>query len=182
MRQYKTSCFLSFSILCVAYCAISCTTSGTVSPAVKKPDSRISPAVSTASDNLNTGLFSGLPPEAQKYLRSISQAFRVSDTEFLLAQGERQFEAEVKKFYDDETYFALLYRIGAYAAESSWEKAEKPHLNFREISRIEYTDWKEDGPMLEIKGQLITVSGEAVPCKLILAWRLTEPKILGRYP
>jgi hypothetical protein len=176
---------LRFIFLCLSIlCAVSCATSGAGNPAEEKVGSNTAPiSVSPAkTDQLDTRAFSGLPPEAKNYLQILSQAFQKADTEFILAQGERQFEAEVKKNYDDETYFALLYRIGGYAAESSWEKAEKPHLKVKEIAHIEYTSWEENGPMLEIQGKLITGSGEAIPCKLILAWRLKEPKILGRYP
>jgi hypothetical protein len=176
--------FIGFFILCAAYCAVSCATSSVSNPVEEKTGSNaatfsVPPA---KADHLDTRAFSGLPPEARNYLSALSQAFQKADAEFILAQGERQFEAEVKKNYDNETYFALLYRIGTYAAESSWETAEKPHLKVREISHIEYISWEENGPMLSIQGKLITAEGEAVPCKIILAWRLKDPKILGQYP
>ncbi|MDR0879064.1 MAG: hypothetical protein LBN21_13540 [Treponema sp.] len=170
--------FLSISILFIVSCA---SNNATVVEAPRQANKTVFTAPANA-DKLNTTIFEGIPAEARNYLQLLSQAFRNSDTEFILAQGEGQFEKEVKNRYDDAAYFALLYRTGAYAAEAPRENVENPRINFREIIRIEYLRWEEDGPMLEINGQLVTKKGEIIPCKLILAWRLKEPKILGMYP
>lgn len=142
------------------------------------------PAIATpvTGDRLDTREFAGLPPEARAYLAAVSRAFRNQDTQFLLAQGEKTFEAEVKPRYDDEAYLALLYRSGPYAADTPWGKGQTAKLEPSAIRGIEYIDWEEQGPMLAIQGRLIPKSGAAIPCKIILAWRLTEPKILGVYP
>jgi hypothetical protein len=76
----------------------------------------------------------------------------------------------------------MLYRAASYAREAPREEALPPRLNVEELSHIEYDEWEEQGPMLEVRGRLIAKSGEAVPCRLVILWRLMEPKILGRYP
>jgi hypothetical protein len=131
---------------------------------------------------LDSASFQGMPPEARAYLELLARAFIDQDENFLLAQGEAQFEAEVKPGCDSETYLALLYHAGAYAAESPRAGIPLPRLKPADIHHIEYTHWKENGPMLEIQGRLITRAGNSVPCKIMLVWRLREPKILGRFP
>jgi hypothetical protein len=138
------------------------------------------PAV-RGGDRLDTQDFAGLPPEAKSYLRILSRAFRDQDAGFLLSQGESRFEAEVKPHYDDESYLALLYRAGSYGSEAPREEISRPRLSPEEISHIEYSSWEERGPLLEIRGRIIT-RAETVPCVIMLIWRLTEPKIQGLYP
>jgi hypothetical protein len=140
------------------------------------------PAHAMTGDNLDTSAFAGLSPETRIYLAAISRAFRSQDKQFLLAQGEKAFEAEVSPWYDDESYLAMLYRSGAYADDVPWEKSRMPRLEPSAIRDIEYIDWKERGPMIEIRGRLGATDGSTIPCKIILVWKLTEPKILGIYP
>jgi hypothetical protein len=140
------------------------------------------PSAAGDKDRLDTRDFAGLPPEAKAYLQILSRAFRNQDKNFLLSQGESQFEAEVKPHYDDGSYLALLYRSGQYAAESPRTGTQSPRLNPADIHHIEYTRWEENGPMLEIEGSFLTMTGGVIPCKIILIWRLKEPKILGRFP
>ncbi|GHT59047.1 hypothetical protein FACS1894109_14240 [Spirochaetia bacterium] len=139
-------------------------------------------AVPLIGDHLDEAAFAGLPPDARTYLAAISKAFRNQDRQFLLAQGEGTFEADVKPWYDDEDYLAMLYRVGSYATDTPWGKNERPRLIPSEIREIEYINWEEQGPMLAIQGRLDYKDGSAMPCKIILAWRLTEPRILGIYP
>ncbi|GHT66064.1 hypothetical protein FACS1894110_09090 [Spirochaetia bacterium] len=150
---------------------------GGTTPAIQ--GSRAAPL---AGDHLDAPAFAALPREARTYLAAISRAFRNQDAPFLLAQGERNFENEVRPRYDDETYLAMLYRSDSYATDASWEKSQKPRLVLPDIREIEYINWEEQGPMLAIQGRFDYKDGSAVPCKIILAWRLTEPKILGVYP
>ncbi|MDR2160157.1 MAG: hypothetical protein LBP23_08855 [Treponema sp.] len=138
-------------------------------------------ARSGRDDRLDTRDFDGLPPEARTYLEDLSRAFRSQDAEFLLGQGERQFEAEVKPLYDDESYLALLYRAGSWGTDTPPAETEFPRLFPGEIRRIEYSSWEERGPALEIRGRLVTRTG-AIPCAIMLIWRLREPKIQGIYP
>jgi hypothetical protein len=123
-----------------------------------------------------------LPPDTRSYLETLSGAFRRGDRTFLLSQGEAQFEAEVMPFHDEETYLALLYRIGPYGEESPREDTETPRLNPAEILGLEYSGWEEQGPLLELRCRLIRRRGPPLPCRIVLAWRLREPKILGRFP
>ncbi|MDR0624090.1 MAG: hypothetical protein LBG10_06635 [Treponema sp.] len=148
-------------------------------PAV--PVSPPSAAIIGDDDRLDSGDFAGLPPEAKSYLQTLSRAFRTQDKNFLLGQGESRFEAEVKPHYDDESYLALLYRAGSYGAESPREETERPRLSPEEITYIEYSEWEERGPLLEIRARLVTRTG-TVPCVIMLIWRLAEPKIQGLYP
>jgi hypothetical protein len=126
--------------------------------------------------------FIALPPEDQSYLKNLSRAFREHDRAFLLTQGESQFEAEVKPYYDEETYLALLYRIGPYAEEDPRGDNRMPRLIVGDLSHIEYLDYAEEGPVLEIRGRLFLRSGGSLPCRIILLRRLLEPKIIGFFP
>jgi hypothetical protein len=126
----------------------------------------------------------GLPVEAGKYLRALSRAFSTADRDFLLAQGESQFEADNRGRYDEESYLALLYRVGLFSEDRASVPAEResPRLDLAQIRRIEFSGWEEQGPVLIIGGRLVTKTGGAIPCRLVLLWRLREPKILGVYP
>jgi hypothetical protein len=124
----------------------------------------------------------GLPPEARAYLESLSAAFRSGDRDFLLAQGEAHFEAEVRPFHDGESYLALLYRIDPYDKNGFRTDTRIPRLNPEEIIRLEYAEWEEQGPLLEIRGRLVRRGGPPLPCLIMLVWKLREPKIQGRFP
>jgi hypothetical protein len=126
----------------------------------------------------------GLPPEAGEYLEALARAFAGADRDFLLAQGESQFEAENRGRYDEENYLALLYRVGSLSIDSASVQARAgiPRLDPAQIRRIEFAGWEEQGPALIINARLITRANKAIPCQLTLLWRLREPKILGVYP
>jgi hypothetical protein len=133
-------------------------------------------------------------------LETLAGAFRSRDRDFLLSQGEAAFEAEVRPAYDEESYLALLYRIGPYGDDSSygdhgsyrddgsygddgsWADPKAVRLFPEEIDRIEYGDWEERGPLLEIRGRLIRRGEPPLPCLVMLIWKLREPKIQGRFP
>jgi hypothetical protein len=123
-----------------------------------------------------------LPREARSYLEGLSRAFHNRDRGFLLNQGEAQFEAEVRPNYDDDIYLALLYRIGPYARDQARQDITIPRLLPEEVDRIEYADWEERGPYLEIRGRLVRRGKTALPCLIVLVWKLREPKIHGRFP
>jgi hypothetical protein len=126
----------------------------------------------------------GLPPEAGEYLEALARAFSGADRDFLLAQGESQFEAENRGRYDEESYLALLYRLGPLSADNAAAPAGAgiPRLDPAQIRRIEFAGWEEQGPALIIHARLVTRDGGTAPCQLTLLWRLREPKILGVYP
>jgi hypothetical protein len=143
---------------------------GAETPGPEKPDALREPG------------FTALPPEDQAYLKNLSRAFRDHDRDFLLAQGESQFEAEVKPYYDDEAYLALLYRIGPYAEEDPRGYNPMPRLVLGELSHIEYLDYAENDPLLEVRGRLFFRTGGFLPCRIVLLRRLREPKIIGFFP
>jgi hypothetical protein len=126
----------------------------------------------------------GLPAEAGAYLEALARAFSTADRAFLLAQGESQFEAENRGRHDEESYLALLYRVGPFSVDSPSAPTGTgiPRLDPAQIRRIEFAGWEEQGPALIIDARLIARTGEAIPCRLTLLWRLREPKVLGVYP
>jgi hypothetical protein len=142
------------------------------------------PEAAPAGSGYSAGPPLGLPPEAGEYLEALARAFSAADRDFLLAQGESQFEAENRGRYDEESYLALLYRMGSLSEDSPSVPAGGgiPRLDPARIRRIEFAGWEEQGPALIIHARLVTRTGEAVPCRLALLWRLREPKILGVYP
>lgn len=146
------------------------------------PPAAAAPAAPPVEDRLNSPAFRTLPAEARSYLERLSRAFSARDEAFLLAQGEAQFEAEVRPRYDKEAYLALLYRTGSYAAESPRASAEVPRLVPSGLSHIQYLSWEENGPLLEIAARLVGKNGASTPCLIMLAWRLREPKIQGLFP
>jgi hypothetical protein len=144
------------------------------------PEAGVLPAPVPAKDPFGPA-FKNLPPEARDYLERLAEAFSAGDEAFLLAQGEPQFEAELKPNQDKESYLALLYRTGIYALESPRLDAGQPRLVLAGISRIEYLAWKESGPLLEIQARLVGRNGKNTPCRIMLVWRLREPKIEGLF-
>ena len=145
----------------------------------RTPSAPRAPAVSTRLDD---PVFSGLPAEARNYLERLARAFASRDEAFLLAQGEAQFEADVRPHYDNESYLALLYRAGTYAAETPrTDRDGKQKLELNRVNGIQYLSWKANGPLLEIKAQLTGSGGTVIPCLIMLVWRLREPKIEGLF-
>ena len=133
-------------------------------------------------NGLDSAGFRNIPADARNYLTALADAFKSKNRDFLVSQGEAQYEKEVRSRVDEETYLALLYRAGPYSADSEWKPAVPPRLEYSHIRAIEYTGWEEAGPMLDIKGRLYLNGGAVLPCRIILAWRLPEPKILGERP
>jgi hypothetical protein len=123
-----------------------------------------------------------LPLGARSYLAELAEAFSLGDAAFLLAQGETQFETELRPHYDEGDYLALLYRAGSYLEDKPRNRAGRTRLRLTEIKRMEYTGWEERGPMLEVRGRLITGGGKNIPCLIVFNPRLRTPKLLGAYP
>jgi len=136
----------------------------------------------SGGDGLDAPQFRSLPPEARDYLAVLAEAFRKTNKDFLVSQGEPQYEQDLRSRYDEETYLALLYRIGPYSEDSEWKSASLERLEYSQVKSIEYLSWDEQGPMLDIKGRLCFQNGSTLPCRIVLAWRLIEPKILGERP
>jgi hypothetical protein len=141
-------------------------------------------AVGSSAGRLEDPAFAGLAPEARLYLEELAQAFSIQDQNFLVAQGEPQYEAQLRPRYDEGSYLAMLYRTGPWAQDFPVPDDPKtiPGLVPQEIQGIEYVSWEEQGPMLEIQGRLITTKGKAIPCLIVFNPRLREPRILGVYP
>jgi hypothetical protein len=139
-----------------------------------------------AAGSLQNGLaapaFRKLPPEAGAYLKTLARAFETHDLGFLIAQGETRYETENRRRYDEETYLAMLYRVGPSTEDNTWKPRALPRLDCREIRTIEYLSWTEQGPLLEIRSRLIPRTGSPIPCEILLAWKLVEPKIEGVNP
>ena len=149
----------------------------------QKTEKAPAPAVRVPPGNgLGAPRFRNIPPEARDYLETLAEAFRKKDREFLASQGEGQYEKELRSRLDEEIYLALLYRIGPYSEDSPWQSQSPPRLDTSTVQGIEYSDWKENGPMLEISGRLYLSGGGVLPCRIVLVWRLPEPKILGERP
>ncbi|MDR2659750.1 MAG: hypothetical protein LBC27_07165 [Spirochaetaceae bacterium] len=125
-------------------------------------------------------LLGALPDYVSEYLLGISAAFAAHDSVFLLAQGEAGYEKDVRPFVNDDEYLALLYRAGAYAEDAEWSSPFSVDID--NVSFIDYTDWREHGPVLEIDGIMQMKKGPPLSFSIILLWRLPQPKILGIYP
>jgi hypothetical protein len=141
------------------------TAGGSVPP--QAPDSPL--ATVSPTGRLEDPAFKGLAPEVLDYLGALARAFAGQDTAFLIAQGEVQYEAQLRHQYDEGEYLAMLYRTD-------------PGLIPQEILGIEYISWEDQGPMLEIHGRLIGAKGKTSPCVIVFNPRLVEPRILGLYP
>ena len=136
----------------------------------------------SGGDGLDAPQFRSLPPEARDYLAVLAEAFRKTNKDFLVSQGEAQYEKDLRSRYDEETYLAFLYRIGPYSEDSGWKSPAPARLEYAQVRAIEYLSWEEKGPMLDIKGRLYFQDTSSLPCRIVLAWRLVEPKILGEQP
>jgi hypothetical protein len=152
----------------------------TAAAATESP--RASARPSKIEDNLGKSVFKGLPSEAREYLETLSKAFKDKDLDFLISQGELNYENSTRLRYDEETYLAMLYRIGPYTEDSPFQEMKLPRLEYKEITGIEYLAWDETGPMIEIRARLIRQKNEPIPCEIMLVWKLPEPKVLGAYP
>ncbi len=133
-------------------------------------------------NKLGNPVFSALPPEARGYLQRLAAAFEDQDKTFLLAQGEAMFEKIVRPQYDDEDYLAMLYRIESYAGDSPFAPEVGPKMYISKISHVEYTGWEPGDPVMEIRGKLFYKDKRSVPCRIMLVWKLDDPRIIGWYP
>ncbi len=153
--------------------------SSTVVP--PEPDSASSSLPLEYHDTLDDPVFAALPPEVKTYLQTLSSAFKNNDEDFLLAQGEAMFEETVRPFYDDDEYFTMLYRVGGDAWDAPVPAASQ-EIAVSDIHHIEYTGWENGDPVMEIRGRLFYQDTQFIPCKIMLDWKLDEPKIIGLYP
>jgi hypothetical protein len=170
-KSFRRTVFAAFPALVLGACAVFSGPGGSA------------PSAPGAEEAWSSSPPAALPAGARQYLAEISGAFSRQDGAFLLEQGEAAWNAAVRPRYDDATALALLYRAGAAAREDYAARANGlPRLDFRQIKGIEYAGWAERGPLIEVEGRLLLSGGGAVPCSLLLVWRLREPKIQGLYP
>ncbi|GMO48656.1 MAG: hypothetical protein Ta2G_04670 [Termitinemataceae bacterium] len=127
--------------------------------------------------------FNSLSPQIRNYLTDIHDAFKAHDESFLFSQGEPYYEKEMrKKVSSIEQYFALLYRIGQYSRDSTWEL---PPYKFKveDVKRIKFIDYVEQGPVLTVNIMIIlNKSTEQIPARIAIMTRLKNLKIVGTYP
>jgi hypothetical protein len=124
--------------------------------------------------------FKGLPAGVRAYLLKLSAAFATHDAAFLLAQGEGEYEKTVRNRVEEEEYLAMLYRAGGYADDAVWEAPYE--LNLGNVTYIDYTAWREQGPALGVDGNIYLDKGRPILFSMKVLWRLNEPKLLGVYP
>jgi hypothetical protein len=173
--------FLGFIVLMIfASCESLDTGSGLQ---VDDPSKNLPPVLEddeeSSGDQLDHPIFAQLPSEVKSYLQAVSAAFKNHDEAFLLAQGEAMFEQTVRPHYFDDEYFIMLYRIGD---SDEFLSAVSKNIAISDISRIEYTGWENGDPVMEIRGRVFYDNNHFLPCRIMLAWRLDEPKIIGLYP
>ena len=65
-------------------------------------------------------LLRGLPAGIRAYLLKIEAAFAAHDADFLLAQGEDEYERAARNRVGYGEYLAMLYRAGRYADDAVW--------------------------------------------------------------
>ncbi|GMO37399.1 MAG: hypothetical protein Ta2F_13630 [Termitinemataceae bacterium] len=161
-------------LFCICLCAAVLNSCKTVQITDNTPlTEEIKPASSLA--------FSALPPEIQKYLNGLRTAFKEHNNDYLNKQGELFYEMDVKPKFTTAQYIAMLYRIGPYAKDSTWQ-IPAFFLDLNKVRSLEWIDFSEQGPVLNVNAKLILYSGDPLPCRIMLMWRLKEPKVIGTYP
>ncbi|MDR2802977.1 MAG: hypothetical protein LBB22_01645 [Treponema sp.] len=128
----------------------------------------------------DAALLKELPVGVSDYLLKLAAAFAVRDAGFLLSQGEDEYETLIRNNVSAGEYLAMLYRAGAFADDAPWGSPRELDLN--RIAYIDYTEWRERGPILEVDGKIYMDSGHPLIFSVKVLWRLSVPKILGAYP
>jgi hypothetical protein len=142
-------------------------------------DGKVS-AVAEEQYHEDAALLEDLPAGIRGYLLKLAAAFAAHDAAFLLEQGESGYEAAVRGSVSDSEYLAMLYRAGAYADNAEWQAAYT--LNLDKIVYIDYTSWREYGPVLEVDGKVYIEGLRPLSFSMKVLWRLAQPKLLGVYP
>lgn len=131
---------------------------------------------------LEAAVFADLPEGVRSYLERLAKAVREHDSKFLLDQGEPNYAKRLRLEVDDETYLALLYRVGPYAVERPSDDERPPRLPASKLRSIRYTGWDDLGPVVEVRG-VLALDGEApLPCRISVLWKLSEPRLIGQEP
>jgi hypothetical protein len=172
-------CAAGLVLVCVS--CVSC-----LSPRTPEADVEAAVPYNPPQDSGDSPLsFARLPPEIRIYLGDLEIAFKNHDLAFLESQGETHYAQDLFSKYNREQYLAMLYRAGPYAHDSTWE-IPPYKLDVKNIRRVKWTEFAEKGPVLEVDGVFLLAAQEngdtEIPCRLMLLWRLKEPKIIGTYP
>ena len=169
----------------IASCVVMPSSPSAESRGGMRPEGTVSPPAPVrgpVDSGLSQAAFKNLPPEARDYLERLSAAFGEGDLQFIAAQGERDYAARVMPQRDTQEYLALLYRVGPYAAETPADPNPLPRFDAGQVRGLRYTGWDERGPLLEVRGLFQLREGKSLPCRIMLLWRLENPKILGVDP
>ncbi|MDR2491785.1 MAG: hypothetical protein LBD20_10335 [Spirochaetaceae bacterium] len=137
----------------------------------------LKPALGT-DDGLDAPRFNTLDAETKTYLKNIAAAWRRGDTAFLLSQGESRYQSEKRFGISEARYLALLYRAGPYANDSGWDYGAYD-LNPDGVLSLRFLDYHDEGPVRIFDCRFTLKSGEHIPAKICLLWRLPAMKILG---
>jgi hypothetical protein len=153
----------------------------TTAPTVlqKKPSPEAPLASIERESGLDQGIFSNLSTDTRDYLVSLARAFKEEDRNYLIHQGEEQYAHRIQGRYSEEEYLALLFRVGPYSKESPFGPETTVRLDVHTVMGLRFTGWEDRGPVLEFRGTLKKKDGTELPCRILVLWKLREPKILG---
>jgi hypothetical protein len=183
-RRFVLGLIASVSILTVLEsCAGAPPAASPQKPTIETSQPRASRGkVERPGTGLEASIFADLPEGVRAYLERLAQAVREHDAKFLLAQGEPNYARRLRPQLDDETYLALLYRVGPYAVERPTDSERPLRLSAAKLRAIRYTGWDDRGPVVEVRG-VLALDGEApLPCRISVLWKLSEPRLIGQEP
>ena len=130
---------------------------------------------------LETAVFRRLPAEVTGYLADIAAAFSRRDKPFLLSQGEAAFTAwSAAALESDDEILGHLFRTGSLAEdEPAASPHDEPRLAVHNVQGITYLGWAERGPFIEVRAHIVITGGGTIPARLLVIWKLAEPKLQG---
>jgi hypothetical protein len=129
-------------------------------------------------DELDDRRFDTLDPVVKEYLRKLADAWKSHNKNYLLAQGEEQYQDNTRPYVNEGQYLALLYRAGPYAQEGRWSY-DNFELDIDTVRRIIFIDYRIEGPVLIVSGRFESKTGNVIPCNLYILWRLMDIKLIG---
>ena len=129
-------------------------------------------------DNLDAPRFNVLDVETKMYLKNIADAWRRGDAAFLLSQGESRYQNEKRFSISEARYLALLYRAGPYSDDNRWDFGAYD-LDPAGVLSLRFLDFHDEGPVRIFDCRFTLKSGDRIPAKICLLWRLPSMKILG---
>ncbi|MDR2842312.1 MAG: hypothetical protein LBV52_03820, partial [Spirochaetaceae bacterium] len=109
------------------------------------------------------------------------KAFKEKNQDFLISQGESYYESDMRSKYPKAQYLALLYRVGPYSKDSTWQLPAY-QIDINTIHDLQWVEFVDKGPVLLVEAKIITNDFKTIPCSIMLLWRLNEPKVMGTYP